>query len=137
MGTLEVNFFVYWAILKISKPTTLSGEFIVFFDQVYPLDTPRHSWAPLDSYRVPLWDAHLGTLEVNFFVYWAIFKISKPTTISGEYVIFFDQVDPLDTPSHPRVPIVYPQLDAYLDAQKANLFVSWVILNISKTTNCI
>ena len=137
LGTLEANFFVSWAILKISKPTTLSGEFIVFFDQVDPLDTPGHSWAPLGSYRVPLGDAHLGTLEVNFFVYWAIFKISKPTTISGEYVIFFYQVDPLDTPSHPRVPIVYPQLDAYLDAQKANLFVSWAILNISKTTNCI
>ena len=109
LGTLEANFFVSWAILKISKPTTLSGEFIVFFDQVDPLDTPGHSWAPLGSYRVPLGDAHLGTLEVNFFVYWVIFKISKPTTISGEYVIFFDQVDPLGTPSHSRVPIVYPQ----------------------------
>ena len=92
LGTLEANFFVSWAILKISKPTTLSGEFIVFFDQVDPLDTPGHSWAPLGSYRVPLWDAHLGTLEVSFFVYWAIFKISKPTTISGEYVIFLTKL---------------------------------------------
>ena len=96
----------------------------------YPLGTPGHLQGTPG-------DAHLGTLEVNFFVYWAIFKISKPTTISGEYVIFFDQVDLFGTPSHPRVPIVYPQLDAYLDAQKANLFVSWAILNISKTTNCI
>ena len=76
---LGANFIVSWTILKISKPTTLSGEFIVFFDQVDPLDTPGHSWAPLGSYRVPLGDAHLGTLEANFFVSWVILKISKPT----------------------------------------------------------
>ena len=75
-----------------------------------PLGTP---WIPLGTYRVPLGDAHLGTLDANFFVSWAILKISKPTTISGEYVIFFDQVDLFGTPSHPRVPIVYPQPDAY------------------------
>ena len=31
--------------------------------------------------------------------------------------VFFDQVDLFGTSSHPRVPIVYPQPDAYLDAQ--------------------
>ena len=70
-----------------------------------PLGTPGHLQGTPG-------DAHLGTLDANFFVSWAILKISKPTTISGEYVIFFDQVDPLGTPSHPRVPIVYPQQDA-------------------------
>ena len=55
LGTLEANFFVSWAILKISKPTTLSGEFIVFFDQVDPLHTPGHLWAPLGTYRIPPW----------------------------------------------------------------------------------
>ena len=68
-----------------------------------PLGTP---WAPLGTYRVPLGDAHLDTLDANFFVSWAILKISKPTAISGEYVIFFTKL------THPRVPIVYPQQDA-------------------------
>ena len=76
------------------------------------INPPGYPWAPLGTYRVALGDAYLGSLEANFFVSWAILKISKPTTISGEYVIFFDQVDPLGTPSHPRVPIVYPQQDA-------------------------
>ena len=72
----------------------------IFFLSTWPMiNTPGYPWAPLGTYRVPLGDAHLGTLEVNFFVYWAIFKISKPTTISGEYVIFFDQVDLFGTPS--------------------------------------
>ena len=70
----------------------------------------------------------MGTLEVNFFFYLAIFKISKPTTISGEYLIFFDQVDPLDTPSRPRVPIVYPQLDAYLAVSYTHLTLPTILL---------
>jgi hypothetical protein len=64
------------------------------------INTPGYPWAPLGTYRVPLGDAHLGTLGANFFVFWAILKISKPTTISGAYVIFFDQVDPMGTPGH-------------------------------------
>ena len=62
------------------------------------INPPGYPWAPLGTFRVPLVDAHLGTLDANFFVSWAILKISKPTTISGEYVIFFYQVDPLGTP---------------------------------------
>ena len=108
----------------------------IFFLSTWPMiNTPGY---PLRTYSVPLGDAHLGTLEANFFVSWVILKISKPTKYYIWWICkFFDQVDLFGTPSHPRVPIVYPQLDAYLDAQKANLFVSWAILNISKTTNCI
>ena len=53
------------------------------------INIPRY---PLGTYRVPLGDAHLGTLEANFFVSWAILKISNPTTISGEYVIFLTKL---------------------------------------------
>ena len=81
------------------------------------INPPGYPWTPLGTYRVPLVDAHSVALGANFIVSWTILKISKPTTISGEYVIFFDQVDLFGTPSHPRVPIVYPQPDAYLDAQ--------------------
>ena len=56
------------------------------------INTPGYLWAPLGTYRVPLGDAHLGTLGANFFVSWAILKISKPTTISGEYVIFLTKL---------------------------------------------
>ena len=49
-------------------------------------------WSIVPGYPWALGDVHLGTLEVNFFVYWAIFKISKPTTISGEYVIFLTKL---------------------------------------------
>ena len=43
------------------------------------INTPGYPWTPLGTYRVPLGDAHLGTLEANFFVPWVILKISKPT----------------------------------------------------------
>ena len=76
------------------------------------INTPRYPLGTPGRLQGTPGDAHLGTLGTNFFVSWAILKISKPTTISGEYVIFFYQVDPLGTPSHPRVPIVYPQQDA-------------------------
>ena len=95
-----------------------------------PISKSDHS--ALGTYRVPLGDAHLGTLEANFFVSWVILKISKPTKYYIWWICnFFDQVDLFGTPSHPRVPIVYPQPDAYLDAQWAKFFVSWAILNIS------
>ena len=53
------------------------------------LGTPGYLWAPQGTYRVPLGGAHLGTIKANFFVFWAILKISKPTTTSGEYNNFF------------------------------------------------
>ena len=97
------------------------------------INPPGYPWAPLGTYTVPLVDAHSVALGANFIVSWTILKISKPTTISGEYVFFY-QVDLFVTPSHPRVPIVYPQPDAYLGTLEANFFVSWVILKISKPT---
>ena len=49
----------------------------IFFLSTRPMiNIPRY---PLGTYRVPLGDAHLGTLEANFFVFWVILKISKPT----------------------------------------------------------
>ena len=69
------------------------------------INTPGYPWAPLGTYRVLMGDAHLGTLEANFFVSWAILKISKPTTLSGEFIVFFDQVDPLGTPGHLWAPL--------------------------------
>ena len=56
------------------------------------INTPGYPWAPLGTYRVPLGDAHLGTLEANFFVSWAILKISKPTTLSGEFIVFLTKL---------------------------------------------
>ena len=72
------------------------------------INTPGYPWAPLGTYRVLLGDAHLGSLEANFFVSWAIIKISKPTTLSGKFIVLFDQVDPLGTPGYPWAPTGYP-----------------------------
>ena len=47
-----------------------------------PLGTP---WAPLGTYRVPLGDAHLGTLEANFFVSWAILKRGTERLLSFSF----------------------------------------------------
>ena len=75
-------------------------------------------WAPLGTYRVPLVDAHSVALGANFIVSWTILKISNPATISGEYVIFFTKLTYLVLIATPEnLLIVYPQPDAYLDAQ--------------------
>ena len=56
------------------------------------INPPGYPWAPLGTYRVPLVDAHSVALGANFIVSWTILKISKPTTISGEYVIFLTKL---------------------------------------------
>ena len=76
------------------------------------INPPGYPWASLGTYRIPLVDAYSVALGANFIVSWTILKISKPTTISGEYVIFFTKWTHWVLPSHPRVSIVYPQQDA-------------------------
>ena len=49
-----------------------------------PLDTCRQPKAP--------WGAIIDTLKGNFFVFWAILKILKPTTMSDECITFFSKV---------------------------------------------
>ena len=77
---LGTNFIVSWTILKISKPTTISGEYVIFFDdQVDPLGTP---WLPLDNYRIPLGDAYKDTLGLTFLFlgrFLNIYKVFAPT----------------------------------------------------------
>ena len=54
----------------------------IFFDQLDTLGTRGH---PRVTLGVPIRCLKIA----NFFVSWPILKISKPTTISDEYTIFF------------------------------------------------
>ena len=78
----RANFLDSWAISKIPKTNNIYAKFWIFFDQLDPLGTLGHPWVTLG---VPI--RCLKT--ANFFVSWAILKISKPTTISDEYTNFF------------------------------------------------